>query len=408
MRIDSSNNEVSTTRQEPLVSVATTGGQVTILGTAHVSRASADMVKQLLETGDYDAVAVELCPSRYSAIVDPGSLAQMDLFQVFREGKAMMVVASLALGAYQQRLAEQFGIKPGEEMLVAIQFARQAGLPVLLIDREVGVTLKRVYRNVPWWRRLTLISGLLMSVVSREKVSEEEIERLKEGDILETTFAQFAEKAQDLFQPLIDERDRYMAARILEETDRAQNSHILAVVGAGHLQGIQHYLTQELSSIEALIAELDQIPPTGRTLKLVSWLIVGLILTGFLIGFSRSTDLGLQLVSDWVIINGGLSALGAFIAGGHGLTIVAAFIAAPLTSLNPTIGAGMVTAAVEVYLRKPKVGDFSKLRQDTIHLKGWRQNSVARTLLVFILSTVGSIAGTYLAGFRIFERLAGG
>jgi pheromone shutdown-related protein TraB len=408
MRIDSSNNDVSATRREPLVSVAITGGQVTILGTAHVSRASADMVKQLLETGDYDAVAVELCPSRYSAIVDPDALARMDLFQVFREGKATMVVASLALGAYQQRLAEQFGIKPGEEMRVAIQFARQAGLPVLLIDREVGVTLKRVYRNVPWWRRLTLISGLLMSVISREKVSEDEIERLKEGDILETTFAQFAERAHDLFQPLIDERDRYMAARILEEIGRAQYSHILAVVGAGHLQGIQNYLVQEVSSIETLITELDQIPPAGRTLKLVPWLIIGLILTGFIIGFSRSTDLGLRLVSDWVIINGGLSALGAFLAGGHILTIIAAFIAAPLTSLNPTIGAGMVTAAVEGYLRKPKVGDFSKLRQDTIHLKGWRQNSVARTLLVFILSTVGSIAGTYLAGFRIFERLAGG
>ncbi len=166
------------TSQEPLITVDTGMGVVTVLGTAHVSKASADKVRELLGTGDYDAVGVELCPSRYNAIVNPDVLAKMDLLQVLREGKVPMVTASLALGAYQQRLAEQFGIEPGAEMRAAIEIGKEAKLPVLLLDREVGTTLKRIYRNVPWWRRLGLLAGLMASVVSREEVSVEEVERL--------------------------------------------------------------------------------------------------------------------------------------------------------------------------------------------------------------------------------------
>lgn len=400
--------QTASEQQEPLVQIEVAGTCLTILGTAHISRASVDKVKQLLNNEAYDAVAVELCPSRYNAIVNPDSLAKMDLFQVIREGRATMVTASLVLSAYQQRMADQLGIKPGEEMRMAIELANKAGLPILLIDREVGITLKRVYRSVPWWRRLTLISGLLASVITREKVSEQEIERLKEGDILETTFSQFADQAQELYHPLIDERDRYMAARLQDEASGAAYRSILAVVGAGHLKGIKSYLSGGLDATKNLIAELDRIPPAGIGMKLFPWLIVMLILAGFMIGFSRSTDLGMQLIFDWVVINGSLSALGALLAGAHLLTVGAAFIAAPLTSLNPTVGAGMVTAAVEVYLRKPKVGDFSRLREDTSHLKGWWRNRVARTLLVFVFSTLGSVAGTYLAGFRIFGKLTGG
>ncbi len=405
-KIEGQQAATSGAQQEPMAEVRIGDSRVTLLGTAHVSRSSADKVRELLATGDYDAVAVELCPSRYNAIVDPDALARMDLFQVIREGKAAMVAASLALGAFQQRAAEQLGIQPGAEMRVAIEDAKEAGLPVLLIDREVGTTLKRVYRNVPWWQRLNLVSGLLGSVLAKEKVSEAEIERLKEGDILESTFAQFAEEEKDLFKPLIDERDRYMAARLREEVAKHPHEHILAVVGAGHLAGMLRYLQSpaERPPAEEII-ELERIPEGGRWLKRLPWLIVLAVLAGFAIGFARSPDLGWQLVADWVLINGGLSALGALIAGAHPLTVVGAFLAAPLTSLNPTVGAGMVTAAIEVYFRKPTVNDFSRLRQDTTHLKGWWQNRVTRTLLVFLLSTLGSAIGTYVAGFRIFGRL---
>ena len=428
--------------QEPIVKIHIDNCDITLLGTAHISRASAVKVKELLQSGDYDCVAIELCYSRHRSIIDPDALAKMDLFQVVREGKATMVAASLALGAFQQRMAEKLNIKPGAEMRAAIEVGDRLKMPVLLIDREIGTTLKRVYRRVGFWQRMNLVAGLMASVVSRHEVTEEEIERLKEGDILESTFAQFAEEAKDLYVPLVDERDKFMAARIKQEVRKAGHRRMLVVIGAGHLKGIAHYLLnwgddilqdnaqpgaqpsgapesginiqQTQAQIQtgskgpdpvAVINHYNYIPPASKWPKLVPWIIVALVFAGFALGFSRSPDLGWQLVADWVLINGGLCAIGAIIALAHPITIVSAFIAAPITSLNPTIGAGMVTAAIETGLRRPRVEDFSRLRADTTRLRGWWTNAVTRVLLVFLFTTLGSAIGTYVAGYRIFERL---
>lgn len=396
---------------EPIQKLTLGDTHLTLLGTAHVSRASADAVTRELNEGDYDAVAVELCPSRYAAIVDPDAMARMDLFQVLREGKGTMVIASLALGAYQQRLAEQFGIEPGAEMRAAVDHALEHHKPVWLIDREVGTTLKRVYRGMPWWRRFELLSSLLASVVSKEEVREDEIERIKDGNMLESAFAQFADQERELFETLIVERDRYMAARILKEMADSDARNVLVVLGAGHLRGIDTELrgqaVGDTGHPQRIIGELEHVPSGARWWRWVPWLIVALVLIGFGIGFQRSPELGWNLVVEWVLINGGLAALGALLALAHPLTVIGAFLAAPLTSLNPTVGAGMVTAGIEIWLRKPRVGDFSTLRHDTTGLGGWWRNRVARTLLVFLFSTVGSAIGTYVAGYRIFDQLTG-
>lgn len=395
--------------EEPIQSLSIGEGTITILGTAHVSRASADKAKELIESKQHDVVCIELCQSRFNAMTDPNALAKMDLFDVIRSGKASMVTASLALGAYQQRMAEQLGIEPGLEMKTSIKHAKELDLPVVVIDREVGTTLKRVYHNVPFWKRLYIIAGLFTSVVSRETVSEEEIEKLKTGDLLETTFAQFSEDANDLFVPLIDERDRYMTAKLLQTLKDYPGKNLLAVVGAGHVKGMISYLQKHSqdSSYDPgkVTSELDIIPKKRSWLKFIPWVIVALVLFGFYLGFQKGPDLGWSLIWQWVVINGSLSALGAAIAGAHLLTIITAFIAAPITSLNPTIGAGMVTAAMELFIRKPTVNDFSDLRKDTSSAWGWRKNRVARILLIFILSSLGSAIGTYVAGFRIFGQL---
>lgn len=391
--------------KEPQIELRIGNSQITLLGTAHVSKASAEKVKELLNSGQFDAVAVELCPGRYHALMDPDSMSKMDLFKVIKDGKVPMIAANLALGAYQQRLADQFGIEPGAEQRAAIHIAKDKHMPVLLVDREIGITLKRVAHNVPWWQRLSLFTGLLASVVTRQEISEEEIERLKDGDILETTFAEFAEDRRQLYDPLIDERDRYMAARLREELSKVDHENILVVIGAGHLKGIARYLEEQTEDPQSITHALDQLPTPSRWPKIIPWLVVGLIMFGFALGFARSPDLGWGMVKDWVLINGSLSALGALLALAHPLTILTAFLAAPLTSLNPTVGAGMVTAAAEIYLRKPQVGDFSRLRTDCSELKGWWRNRVSRTLLVFLFSTLGSAIGTYLAGFLIYGRL---
>ncbi len=381
----------------------------TLLGTAHVSAESAADVRRLVRSGEFDAVAIELCDSRHQSLANPDALHEQDLFAIFRQGKAGMVAASLALGAFQQRVAEQSGIEPGAEMRAALEESKRAELPLLLIDRDVGVTLKRIYHNVPWWQRLSLFSGLLGSVLSRQDVSAEEIERLKEGDVLESTFSEFAAQSESLYVPLISERDRYMVLRLAEEAPPGRYANVLVVIGAGHMKGMVEHLEAPLPEAPTPERErLEATPPPSRLWKALPWLITALVLTGFAIGFSRNTGLGWQLVGEWFLINGVLSGLATLVALAHPLTVLATVFAAPLTSLNPTIGAGFVAAGVELYLRKPKVRDFSTLRHDVTELKGWWRNRVSRTLLVFLMATLGSAAGTWVAGFRIAGALFGG
>ena len=386
--------------------------EVVLLGTAHVSLASAEAVRALLESDAFDTVAIELCASRQRSMLDPDAMAQLDLLRVIRSGQAPMVAASLALGAYQARIAEQYGIEPGAEMRAALDGASDRGLPLVLIDREIGITMRRAYASVSWWRRMELVSGLLLSVVSREKIDESEIERLKEGDMLESTFNEFAQQSQTLYRPLIDERDRYMAAHLTRLVEQGTARRIFAVVGAGHLKGIERYMEEAAAgrapqSPDATLRALDQSPPRARWPRVLPWVVVAVILIGFVIGFSRSSGIGWQMVADWLAINGGLAAIGGAIALAHPLTILAAALAAPLTSLNPTLGVGFVAAAVELCLRKPRVGDFAVLRRDVMHWKGWWKNRVSRVLLVFLFTTFGSAIATYVAGARIFGRLVG-
>ncbi|WP_235017406.1 TraB/GumN family protein [Nitrincola tapanii] len=400
------NSEIATTG--PRLELQKYDTLYTLLGTAHVSKASADEVRELIRSGEFDAVAIELCPGRLQSLQDPDALARLDLFQVIRQGKAGMVAANLALGAFQQRVAEESGIAPGAEMQAAIEEAQAAQLPLLVIDRDIGTTLKRVYRSVPWWQRMNLISGLIGSLVTQEKVSAQEIERLKQGDVLESTFAEFAESSEHLYQALITERDHYMALRLAQENGDSRYKRVLVVIGAGHLKGISDNLHGHIpENPQPQLDILNQVPQGSRWLKALPWIIMLLVLTGFAIGFSRNTDLGWQLVLDWILINGGLAALGTLIATAHPVTIAGTFIAAPFTSLNPTIGAGMVAAAIEIAMRKPTVGDFAHLRKDVTALKGWWRNRVSRTLLVFILATLGSAIGTYVGGFHIFGQLTG-
>lgn len=396
----------STLAQQPVEQVTVGETTFTLLGTAHVSRASAEAVREMLGTGEYDTVAVELCDARHQALSDPDAWKKMDLFQIIRQGKGGIVAANLALGAYQRRLAEQFGIEPGAEMKAALDVAEEKDLKHALIDRNIGITFKRVFRKVGFLEKFSLFSGLLFSLFSREEITEEEIEKLKEGDMLESTFSEFAMQSEKLYASLIAERDEYMAAQLLKQAKEAGASNMLVVIGAGHLKGTLAHLREGIEKPSERIEKLDEIPPPGMLLRALPWLITAAVLTGFGIGFARSPELGAELVLTWILINGTLAAIGAAAAGAHPLTIVSGFVAAPITSLNPAVAAGMATAAVETWLRKPTVGDFSRLRDDVMEWTGWWKNRVSRILLVLVFSNLGSMAGTWIAGFKIFDRLS--
>jgi len=392
--------------EQPTREISRDGVHYVLLGTAHVSRASVTAVTEMADSGDFDAIAVELCPARHQALTKQQQWKEMDLYRIIREKKAGLVMANLALGAYQRRIAEQFGIEPGAELKAAADAAVNHDIPLQLIDRDLATTLKRSYRAVPWYKRIMLTTGLVMSTVSSEEIDEEQIEKLKEGDILESTFTEFAEQSPELYEALIGERDRFMAARLRQENRDNAGKRILVVIGAGHLEGLAKYLAGDQQEPQPEIERLSLLPPPNRWLKFVPWVIAALVITGFVIGFSRSPELGLQLVMLWVFINGGLAALGALIARGHPLTILSAMVAAPLTSLNPAVAAGMVTGLVESWLRKPKVSDLESLRDDATTLKGWFKNPATRILLVFFFSNLGSAIGTWVAGFQIFGALS--
>ncbi|SEI92249.1 TraB/GumN family protein [Frateuria terrea] len=391
---------------QPLERVSRDGVEYVVLGTAHVSRASVAAVEALVANEAFDAIAVELCPSRAEGMRNPDAFKQMDLFQVIRQGKVGMVAASLVLSSFQQRLAAQYGIQPGAEMKAAMDGAERANLPVWLIDREVGTTLKRAWRSVGTWARFGLLGGLIASVFEREQVDEKEIEKLKEGDLLESAFGEFAQTSAPLYDSLIGERDEYMAARLRELAQGAPAvRRVLVVIGAGHLKGLCAHLRQQQEPPARRIAELAQLPPKARWPK---WLALGLVLLVFAAiayAFHRNPTLGALALRNWVLFTGGCAALGALAAGGHPLSILAAFVAAPIKPFRPGIPAGGISAMAEAWIRRPRVADFETLRDDIGDWKGWWKNRVARTLLNFILVSAGTVIGEYAAGIQIFKSL---
>ena len=390
---------------QPVARVRRGDVEYVLLGTAHVSRVSAEAVRRMLEAESFDAVAVELCEPRYQSMRDPDAFRKLDLFQVIRQGKVGLIAANLALSAFQRRLAEQFGIEPGAEMKAAIDGAQARDLPVWLIDREIGVTLKRAYRSVGFIDRLSIVGGLGASLLTRDEVGEDEIEKLKQGDLLGSMFNEFARESPPLFEALIAERDRYMTARLRECAAEGVAKRVLVVIGAGHLAGIQRELGVQNELPRPLIEKLSRQPPAARWPK---WLALGVFVViaaaiGF--AFTRGARAGTDALLTWTLFTGGFAALGAIAAAAHPLSVLAAFIAAPLKPFRPGIPASAISAGVEAWLRHPRVADFDTLRDDVAHWTGWWKNRIARTLLNFMFVTFGTVLGEYVAGFRIIKNL---
>jgi pheromone shutdown-related protein TraB len=393
--------------QEDIVkTVQLNNSEVTLVGTAHVSKMSVEMVEEHIASGDYDCIAVELCAPRLENITNQAWWKNLDIYQVFKKKKAGLLLINLALTAYQKRIAERVGVEAGKEMIRAVELAREKGLRLEVIDRNISTTLHRLVTEVSLWQKLKIVGGLIAGVFVGEEISEDQIEDLKRGDMLHSVVSEFGEELPEIKRVLIDERDEYMVGRLaqISESNHAPK-RVLALVGAGHLIGMIPNL--ESPPDIAHLGDLDKKPPPSKLGLYIGWGICALILSMFVVGFQQSPELGGQLVTTWILLNGGLCALGTAIAFGHPVSIVAAFFAAPLTSLNPTIGAGMVVGLVESYMRKPKVSDFETLRGDITHYSMWWKNRVARLLLIFFLSSFGSMIGTYAAGASIVTQLWG-
>lgn len=369
---------------------------VVVVGTAHVSKESAALVETVIHEEAPDTVCVELCQARYQSLLQRDQWQDMDIIKVIKEKKAFLLLSNILLASFQKRLAKKFDIKPGQEMIQAVETAEATGAGVHLADREIRITLSRAWRVMTAWDKMKLLFQLLMSAGEVDDISEDDIERLKQEDMLASILADVEKSHPVLREILIDERDRYLAEKIRT----APGKKIVAVVGAGHVPGIKKYWDSDID-----LAALESLPPKGRFSGLLKWIVPGIIFVLFGLGFFYGgKDAGADMIKWWLLANGVLAGIGAIVALAHPVTILSAVLAAPLTSLNPMVAAGWVSGLVEAYFRKPKVKDFENLPEDILSARGFWKNHITRILLVVVLTNVGSAVGTMVA-FPLIVRI---
>ncbi|MFU8802955.1 MAG: TraB/GumN family protein [Bradymonadaceae bacterium] len=368
------------------------GKEVVLIGTAHISQESVVTVQRVIEREAPDVVCVELDQERFTAMREEQRWEELDLIQVIKNKQLMFLMARLALGAFQKRMGGYTGVKPGAEMAAAIDIARDNDMELVLCDRNVRITLLRAWRTTPFWRRTTVVASLFGGVFAKQEISEEELAHLRQSQNISAVLDELGQVLPSVKSVLVDERDVFMAHQL----QIAPGKKIVAVVGAAHVPGIIKNLQDPIT--DEAIEAISEIPPRTTLSRMLPWLIPLIVLTIFTLGFFYGDREQFQTAAiAWVLVNGGLSALGALVALGHPLTILVAFCAAPLTSLNPTIGAGMVTALAQTFFCAPKVRDMERVGEDIAHWKGWWKNRLARIFLVFFLSSMGSAIGTFVA-----------
>ncbi|MFC1494667.1 TraB/GumN family protein [Thermodesulfobacteriota bacterium] len=371
--------------------------KIILLGTAHVSHKSVDLVKEVIAEEKPDTVCVELCESRYQALTKKQQWQDTDLLKVIKEKKAAFLLANFMLASIQKKIGKQLGIKPGEEMAQAIKSAETSGAQIHLADRDIRTTLSRAWRTVTLWGKLKLMAQFALSVIGADEISEEEVEELKNKDMLETLLSEIGESQPQLKKILIDERDQYLAEKIRS----APGNKIVAVVGAGHVPGIK---TGWKSQID--MEELEKMPPKGNMGSIIKWglpaVIIAFVTTGF---FMAGKEAGTEMVKFWFAANIVLAGIGAALAFAHPITILTAAVASPITSLNPMLAAGWVAGVVQVFISKPKVRDFESLQDDISSIKGFWNNKITRILLVVVFTNLGSSSGAILSFFYYSLKL---
>jgi pheromone shutdown-related protein TraB len=388
------------------------GREFKLIGTAHVSRESIEEVRNIICEEKPDMVCVELDQARYNSITQKDNWEKLNLAKVFKEGKGFLLIANLVLAGFQRRLGNELGVKPGEEMKTAVEAAHEMGISYSLCDREVHTTLRRAWMRCGLWSKAKLLASLLASAFTTEKLSEKEIEDLKNKNELDGMMSELADYLPAVKEVLIDERDRYLAAKIwdsMPQETQGKNLKITAVMGAGHIQGIKTHLENLSKGAESAdVSELEKIPPAGLFSKIGRFIIPAAVIALVAFGFIHAgTEMGISMILQWILWNGSLAALGAIIALGHPLAILVSLLGAPITSLNPFIGVGILSGIVQAVLRKPRVSDAEKLTEDAAGLKGIYRNRITRALLVFFFSSLGSSIGTFVSIPAIVGRLAG-
>lgn len=392
-------NSPSTQYSSDVHHIQVNGKEFFIIGTAHISQNSADLVREVISNEKPDVVCVELDTQRYKALSERKKWEELDLKQLIKEKQLSTLLINILLASYQKKLGEKLGVKPGVELLEATKVADEFNIPIELIDRDVRITLKRAWNSMGIWQKIKLMTVGLASVFEEEEISEEKLDEIKEKDVLNEMMAEMGKQMPVLKKVLIDERDVYLMQKMKE----SKGTKIVSVVGAGHVNGIIELLK---SDQDQDLKVIEVIPAASNMVKIIGYGIPAIIIASlFYIGFTKGAEVAGDNAIFWILANGIPSAIGTVFALAHPFTIISAFLAAPITSLTPVIGAGYVAAFVQVYFQPPKVKEFESVTEDVSHWKKWWENRLLKVLLVFILSGIGSALGTYVGAYRIITDL---
>lgn len=379
------------------------GSEVFLIGTAHVSQNSVEEVARIIDEENPDRICVELDASRLSSKTKKKSWEDTDIRKVFKEGKGFLLLANTALASFQRKLGAQTGTAPGEELLGAVKLAEERNIPISLCDRDIQTTFRRAWAKSSLWNKCKLLSTLISASFSNEEISKEELEELKNQETLEGMLNEVAKELPSIKEVLIDERDMYLATKIYNAPGKKK----VAVIGAGHTKGILSTFGKlESNEYVKSTEELEIIPRNKGFGKAAGYIIPSLIVILLIIGIvMNGWDQGLRTFLYWIIVNAGGTLIATAIAAAHPLNILCCAITAPFFALNPVLGVGMLGGILEATLRKPKVKDFELLNDDAMKLSGWYKNRILHCLLVFFLSSVGSMIGTFVAFPLLLARL---
>ena len=382
---------------------------IILVGTAHISKDSVDEVRDAIEKYKPDVVAVELCQKRYEALTEKDKWENTPVTALLKSNKAYLMLAQTFLASIQRRLGKEYGVEPGSEMIAALEEAKKNNLKVALIDRDISITLKRAWRKMGFREKFRLSWEFLKALIGydEEEMEKIDLKELMKEDVISSLMKEFSEIAPSVSTVLIKERDEYIAKKI---SDESKNGRVLAVVGAGHIEGIKKHLEEK--RLDVNLSELEKVPKKRfNALKVVGYSIPVLFVAMLVwLVLTRGAGAFNDIVNVWVwwfLINGICSAIGAAIARGHPLTIATAFVAAPFTSLNPAVAAGWFAGLVEAKFRMPRVKDFQNLSKIE-SLKDFFNNKVTRLLMVVALANVGSMIGTIIAFPYIASLVFGG
>ena len=374
------------------------GKHIVLVGTAHVSRESALLVRQVIAAEKPDCVCVELDEKRYDSLTKRQRWEALNLKEIIRKKQLSTLLANLVLASYQKKLGDQLGVLPGSELLGAVKAAEEADIPVSLADRDVRVTMRRAWHSTSFWKKSYLLTVLLFSLFDRTELTEEKLAEMRKSDMISELMQELGRELPEVKTVLIDERDTYLSEKI----KKAEGETIVAVVGAGHVAGILQALKEDRSD---RMEEISTIPPVSKIWKAVGWGIPLAIIASLLwIGWSKGVIVARYNLLYWIVANGLPASVGAMLALSHPFTILGAFAAAPITSLTPVIGAGYVTAFIQVMMQPPVVREFETLLDDMGTFSGWWRNKVLKVFLAFILPGLGSAVGTWVGGYQIFSN----